>query len=532
VAGFGNTLADIGLALDARVQREQRARADESAAIRSTRQLKDLEHQLLHDPEHGVLTTRGLEPMARRNDALERFDLQAGEIEKNLTNDAQRQRFEAAKAARRGAIRDAIDRHASQQLEVYDEAERQAALTSSRDAAIAAIDQPTGVARLAAELAEQDQIIASGAAATGRGPEATRRIRDELRSETLVGAINRLLALERDRDARDLYAGTQDQITGDQRARVEAALEEGSLRGESQRQADAIVQAGGTLTEQREQARRIPDPTLRDAVMDRVEKEAVVRARADGEQQEALLRRAYDLVDRDGSVDRIPPAEWTSLPGSARSALRAYARSLASSATGDVETDLVVYYRLQHQAATDPAAFATLNLLEYRHQLGKTEFKEFTQLQLDQRENRPGVPKILDGIRTDTQLFSDSMDELEITDEQARAAVRREWDRRVDQAQQAANHKPLSPTEKQELLDAVTLARGTVTLQRGTWFRNPLVDPFFDQTKPAHEVTLADIPVSDRLEIQRELRRRRRPATPEAIVDTYLKAKRRLGELR
>src|SRR5690606_10885673 len=151
--------------------------------------------------------------------------------------------------------------------------------------------------------------------------------------------------------------------------------------------------------------------------------------------------------------------------------MREYARMLAAGTP--VETDYPTYYRLLQQAGDDPQAFATANLLQFRHKLGETEFKQLANLQLSIKNgNRQAADKVLEGFRTRGQIFEDTLRLYRIdpkadpaTDEgRAIALLRRMLDQRID-AMQASGQK-VTNTEIQRTLDELLSQEITIP---GSW---------------------------------------------------------------
>ena len=124
-----------------------------------------------------------------------------------------------------------------------------------------------GVALAASEAIQQagnpllvNRSLATGAAIIqdqlkGQSPEAVQDAILGFTTAVHTGILDKLLTANQDQAAQVYYDQTKPQISGEAQAKIEQALEVGSLRGESQRQADAIRQAGGTPAEQIEKAR-------------------------------------------------------------------------------------------------------------------------------------------------------------------------------------------------------------------------------------------------------------------------------------
>lgn len=91
-------------------------------------------------------------------------------------------------------------------------------------------------------------------------------------NDTVVdGVVKNMLANGDDRHAQKFYEDHKDMVTNpDIRNALEKSLEDGSTRGESQRQTDKIYEEHTSQPERLKAARKIEDPAIRDAVVKRL----------------------------------------------------------------------------------------------------------------------------------------------------------------------------------------------------------------------------------------------------------------------
>jgi len=532
IAGLGATVGRMGAQKFAEIQQQARNRADSVAILEAERKIGEWENKRLYDPETGALNVRGKEAMALPDTLANEFATLTGEIEKGLGSDRQRDAFNRVKTSRGMGLDLTIQRHVFGEMNRYEAEELKATVENAQQSAIANALDP---ARVGVELDRAVGAIKTHAPRLGLGPEAIEKQVAAVTSSTHVGVIERLLSTDRDKAAKAYFEETRGQINGDAIAKVERAIDEGSLRGESQRAADEIILAGGTLTEQRAKVRAIEDPKLRDAVQTRIEHEAAVREREEREAEEATLQGAYNIVDKTGNVNSIPSPTWSGLTGGARSALRNYAEHIARGVP--VKTDLPTFYGLMKKAGDDPAAFVTENLLQYRHKLDEVEFKQLAGLQLSIRSgNTKAAEKDLAGFRTNAQILDDSLrqygiqpDGKEQTDQEkvAIAQLRRMLDQRVE-AQSALTGKKPTNVDIQQAVDDLLSASAEVR-QQGTWGGLFSAAPFFDTTTTKRLIDMqpGDVPEQFRAQIVATLQKARRPVSETTILDMYLEARAR-----
>lgn len=531
-ASFGSRVGATGLAMYGAEIQEERDRADSVAILNAERQLAEWENTRLYDPETGALNTRGKESFGLPEQVAGEYAQLTGHLEKQLGTDRQREMFQRVKVNRGMGLDLTLRRHVSGEMNRYEAEELKSMVSNSVSSAISNANDPE---RIGQELDRAIGAIKTHAPRLGLGPEQIERQVRAVTSDTHTGVIERLLSTEQDKAAQEYFDETKGQISGEAIAKIERALEEGSLRGESQRQADVIVAAGGTLTEQREKVKKIEDPKVRDQVMQRVEHEAAVKEREENEAERAVLLDAYNRVDKAGGrISAIPSSVWSTLSGNARSALRSYGEHIARGVP--VQTDPAVYYKLMRQAADDPAGFASPanNLLLYKAKLDDGDFKQLATMQVSMQNGQRGATeKALETFRTNSQLLDDTLALYKIdpnakpnTDEgRAIAQLRRLVDQSVEQQHALTGKKPTNQ-DVQEYIDRLLIP--TVSKKGSWWNILPGGEPFYDQTKRFVDYTIADVPAKDREEIKKALERRQRTVTDQTILDVYITGQMRM----
>jgi hypothetical protein len=525
---FGDQVTGLGVALFAELQERERAAADQTALLKASNRLSDWRNQYLYDQERGAFRRKGEAAMPLPEETRAEFDRVAGEIEAGLGSDAQRAAFAKLRSQEWQGIDLQVRRHVFGEMQEFRAGELKAFVANTTNAAIQASADPRLVQ---VELSKAVGAIRANAPALGVGPEAVEQQVAAVQSQVHVGVISNLLAEDKDQAATAYFEATREQIAGDKLDAVTKALEEGSLRGQAQRKADEIVRAGGTLTEQRERARAIEDPKLRDQVMQRIEHEAVVADRAKREREEAEMKTGYDILDRTPDVTKIPPALWTSYDGGTRSAMLSYARARAKGEP--VNTDLPTFYTLMNQAGDAPEAFAKENLLRYRHKLSEQDFQQLAGLQLSIKSaDRKATEKDLAPFQTRMQLLDATLSlhgidpnaKPDTAEGKAIAQLRRMLDRRVELLQ--AGGVKATNQDIQSEIDAILSA--SVTVPGSWWNIFPGGRSFTDTTKRLVDVTIDDISATDRKLVEEALRRQGLPVTDATILDRYIEGQLRM----
>ncbi len=519
---LGGTIAAVSNQHMGAIVQQEQERADNVALLKSQNQIDAWRSKRLLDSETGAFTVKGEAAAGLPEAVLGEFDGVAGEIEKGL-NPRQRAKFQQVVSSRRIEMDLTLRRHTMNELDRFEQDELTSKVKNSVNAAIANAQDPK---MIGAELDRAIGAVKLHGKNLGMGAEAIESKVREITSTTHEGVIEQLLSLDKDKAAKVYFEETRGQINGTSIAKIEKALEEGTLRGESQKRADAIIAKGGTLTEQRAAAREIDDSKLRDQVMTRIEHEANVRDREERETKEATSRQAFDILDRNPDVRRIPPAMWSSFSGSERASLISYAEHKVKGVP--VETDLPTYYGLMTKASEDPGAFVTTNLLQYRHQIGETEFKQLTNIQASIREgNRDAAAKGgLGDFLTNKEIVDNTLQQYGITpggkdqskeDLERTLQFQRQLALSVAEEADRTKRKPDAAWIQKEA-DRI-LSSQVVKAERG-WFGGMSYTP-----RRAIDMTIKDVPADERKRIEAGLQQRGMPVSDQVVLDYFIRAR-------
>lgn len=525
IAGLGATAANIGIQKYSELQQAERDRADSVAILAYQRQYGEWENKYLFDRDNGAMSKQGKDSFGLPEQTQEEFTKVTGDLDKTLTNERQRTLAERFKADRAVSLDLTVRRHVLQEQDRYEGEELKGHLENLQNSIAANANDPKTALKLTAEgVASMQEHLPK----IGLGPEAVQQRVMKFTSGAHEAVINQLLSSDQDKAAKVYFEQPEikAQIDGDAQARIERALEEGSIRGESQQKADAIIATGGTLTEQRTAAKNIDDPKVRERVLQLIEHEDAVNDKAKRDADEALLNTVYDKVRKSGgNLSVISPAEWQQV-GSRQPGVRAYADSLARGIP--TQTDASTFYNLMEKARTDPDAFLRENLLDYRHKLDDGDFNTLTHLRMQiTNGQRAGQNKELEQFSTNKQLIDSALSLYNVnpnakpnSDEgRAIAQLHRLVGQQVDDLAARTGKKPQSQ-DVQEIIDRTLGATGT---KKGSWWNIfPGGQPFWDEPKRLIDFTIADVPADQVALIKDALRRRQRTITDQTIVDTYI----------
>jgi len=531
LAGFGAAAAGVGLRI---YEEEQQAHA-QTQYLTASRQLLEVDEQLVTNPETGALRFKGLDAVEGSKRAIDAFDQRAFEIEGAATNPGAKDAVKRAIAARRESMLNRLDAHVLQQVTDYQGREAEANLDTSVSFGVNNFDD-------LARVGEAHSRIVAGvkdtAALLGLGPEAEHALLTDKLTRLHAGIVNELLAHDQDGHAKAYLAETRDQVDGRVLPELDRAVEAGTLRGDAQRATDDILASSDTLEDALRRVRAIGDPPLRDEVQQRVEHEFQVRAAAARQAGEATLRSAYDIVDHTKSVATIPVPVWASLDGSDRSALRNYAASLVGGV--GIKTDPTVLYDLITMSTSpDPTvrrAFQETNLLRYKDRLATGDLEQMMRAQGASRAN---------DVATSDQLLRDAAAQNGMVDQalermglptKPKAAGEKGFDpfvtNRVNDFRRAVREatqrlalqqgKAATDPQVQSVVDQLSAPTGSRLRSGGGWFGSAAATPSYAfETAQAQVPNISAIPSSEVRRIRTALEAQGLRSDDTAVLNVF-----------
>lgn len=498
------------------IAREEKQKADDVATTEAYTKTVQLRNKLMYDPQQGAMNRKGKDAFGVGEEYGTQFQQAADEIESSLTNDEQRAMYKRIREQELRDLEGNLTRHTFQQAQAYEEETTQASLLTQREDAVMNYQDP---AKVQQSLAMQKNLIMAQAQRNGASPEVIEARMKDAESKTHEAVINRMLANGQDMAASEYYKNVKPAMLGSDATQLERALEEGSLRGQSQRNAIAITTKNGDLSSALAAVDKIKDQKLQDATRERVKQRFSEREQAINYASEQAFRGAYSIAEKTRRKDDIPPDVWASMSPSQKSSIDAYL------AKDTIQTDWNDYYNLKTMASSTTLRdkFLTTDLLQYRHKLGDTEFKELVNAQA---EAKKGDTKALDGFRNDQQIVNDSLAEAGIDptpksgskDSKTVNQFRRRVDEEVAKRQQATGQK-VSNEEMQGIVDGLMIKGIT---ERGFFWDTE--KHFFEIEKGVDkqfDFDVKAVPPAERQKIESALKAKGIEVTDDKVVGLY-----------
>jgi hypothetical protein len=523
VAGMGrasqkllDTVADVATKI--------KQDADQLAVLDADKELSAMETRILYDQQKGALNKKGKDAFGIAEQVDEEFNKGVSEIESRLGNNTQRAAFRRMSQSRMSDVNRTLQKHVSGEIEKFDDEVTNAYLANERDAAAANyLDND----RVNISVERQRAALQDHANRKGLPEEWVKLKMQESSSKTYGSVIGRMLANGDDKMAKEYYEKNKTAFTGADQTAIEKDLEEGSLRGESQRMSDQIfAKNSGSMTRAFEEARKIDDPKLRDETTSRIKDRFAMKEAAERDNTENLYRGATDIIDQTGDVDKIPVGQWKQFSLSERSALKNYAAH--KRAGTQPETEWGDYYELKTLASSPSTKdkFLKMNMMAYRPKMADPEFKELVSLQTQLRNGDDKADKLLDGYRTDSAIVNDALLAAGIDisgkandkEKEKTTQFRRMVDEQIIKYQQDTGKKATNE-QVQSIVDNL-MVKGIT--ERGLFrFFDTEKRLFETATEEDFQIGVEDVPKGERKKIEEALTRRGIPVTDDNILNTY-----------
>jgi len=436
------------------------------------------------------------------------------EVRKQAANDEQKAAIDRIASIRLQNLNKVSQSHMSKQFRVHDDQQTVSYLALARDQALQNYQDPD---RVSLAIYQQEMELEKFAERHGLSPEDLAFKKSQAVSQTHAGVLERMLDSGQDLAAQKYYAEHKEFFTGEDAGKVEKVLEEGTLRGASQREADAIVAKHGSLTSALTAAKAIEDPKLRDAVTERVRNDFTLKDAAKRDGLERLHLQAVNRIEQGGSWDDIPASQKAVMPQEMRESLQRYAQKKAEGT--HIPAAGAEYYNLKLKAAepkTRPE-FLQMDLNFYRGKVRDNELKELIDIQTDAKKGGKDGEAALDGFMTDFQVADGVMKEIGIKPDSKKGAAFR---RRLDQAaavQMQSTGKKLSNDELRTIADSLAV---NVVTDKGLWnTEKRLLD--LEDGEEIEAVEFDEIPAKERKRFEDFLKSKGAKPTPEAVEALY-----------
>jgi len=521
---------------------EEKQKADDTATQKAYSELVNRKNDLLYNKDKGVMTRKGEAAFSAPDEYLPQFDKHAEDISKNiLKNETQRAMFEMMKLRERTEFDGQITKHVFTESERFSEETKKATVAATMNDAILNYQVPGKVEQA---IADQRAVILSKS--QGKPKELVDLEIAEAAGQTHAGVVARMLANGQDMAAHAYYYGDEkkgikgkkDEVPGTIAVQLEKQLEDGTLRGESQRVTDSLIAKYGNPAAA---IKHVPkdDPKLRDAITARLRDEISLREIAERERDENIMVKFGNEIDKTGSVDSLMGTrEWAVLEPSRKASLMAYAKNKREGIEPAPNGER--YYFLRTLAAspgTDQQKFRDMNLRDYITEMPKDEMAKLIDIQTSIRKGDGKAEQDLDDFRTKQAIVFNRMRSVGIDpdpkegDEESQQTAREFYSALAREAKSFRERtgKPATKDELGQLADDLLVEgiteRGSLlkffTGQSGSPFSTKKRRFQVEETENFEVDSVDQIPKSQVSAIKDSLRRQKVEITDDRILQMF-----------
>lgn len=499
--------------------------ADEVAALAAVNETKKYKTDRLYNAQDGALTQRGQNAFGIVDKYGQDFIKHGADMESNLANENQRAIYRKYFNAEDADFTEDLQRHLFKEADSFADEQSESLISNYRNDAILNYSNPE---KVRASLMGQETEIMNHAKRKGLPAEWVKQKIGEVTSKTHSGVIQSYLNGDDDRTAKAYFDANKDDISADERLKIEKDLNEGMLRGESQRQSDLIFSKNKeSMSAAVAEAKKIKEPKLRDEVLKRVQDNFAIKEKAEREDNENLHIAALNQIDQnngDFAIEKING--WQRFSVAERDSLERYARD--KKVGREPKTNWTTYYDVM-QLAQNPdlkEEFLSTNLLKYRGDLADAEFKQVVGLQAGLRKGDSKATKTLDGYRTDSMIVNDALAAAGFDtgrnagtkDKESVAKFRRMVDQQILMVQEKTGKK-VNNNDVQQIVDSLMI-KGKI--KGSGWLWDDTARAFELSTDEA-ENFMPEVPDDQRAKIVDALKRHGKPVTEEMIVNIFVK---------
>jgi hypothetical protein len=501
---------------------DERRKADQVAVLGAAGQVSQLENDLTTATRAKLGTNAFTAP----EEVAASWNERVSKIGGTLTNDDQKLAFQNIVQSHWNSLNNVVQGHVATQRRVVDDDRTNSYMASEANAAVQNFMDPL---RVAQAIQNQQAAIRDHAARNGLPPEWVDAHVDEVASKTHVAVIDRMLANDQDVAAKKYYDVVKDQIAGPEATQVDRALEIGSTRAESQKQAQTIMTSTTTRAEALEAVDKINDPKIQDATRVRVEKLWQQKDDNAREVSAARMQQATDIVRRTGDFNSVPPSMLVGMSVTQQDALLTFAKRLQEGVP--VKTDLSTFGDLTKMFSnpTTRDAAMKLDLNRYVSRLSDVDYKHFSELQGGLIKGEPAAEKKLDGIFTNVQIVESGLRGaglgagLNPGAKKEDAATVNGLKQTINQQVEDLEQHTKRPATSKEVTDITNEVLTQHIVMTPGHFWDSTNKKRIDQMGPNDQLVVrsSDIPRADYRAITQQLRSQGMPLTDDNVVAAY-----------
>lgn len=535
----GDALSTIGKQMFA----EERQRQDQVAFLEADRKLSEWEQRTLYDPKTGALTKRGKDAFGIPDEVNKGFEDYVTEVNKTLKTDRQRDAFNRSVTYRRRDLNATVTRHVFAESRKFEDSETENYVVNATQAAILNAGDPD---RVQIELGRAEAAVRGHAARNGMGDEYVKQKVAQVRSNTHVGIVDRMVANGQDRAAMEYFKLNKHEVAGDDIAKVEQKLATATTEAEGLRGGADIWRRLGPRNDvdpvhtdklfAEAEAKYGNEPKTLKAVKQIISERVSAHNGAQRERRESNSSAVWASIEQGATLASVRKMnEYLALPGQEQNNIKTWLIDRADALKRRADTqegDDALFYRLITEASSPTLQdqFATTNLMEHRPKLSRSQFNTLISAQTALRKgDTKEADKLLANERVQSQIVNDALlgmgldptpnEKYATTDKGKQALAFRRVVRETVRAHEIRSGKNATDADVQQIVDGLVIKGVT---KKGIIFDE---QKRIYELQPGESLTIkpTDVPREERRKIEDALRRAGRQVTSEAVTALYTK---------
>lgn len=301
----------------------EREKADQIKILDAENKLSELSNGILVE----VSNKRGENSFGAWDYARDKWIKGLSEVEKDLNSDRQRIGVKQRASGKWSEIDMNVQSHIAKESRIFDDKVTESSLDNAKEDAANNAMSPEIVSN---SISKQVANILDYANRYGLPEQwVEQKVRENI-SKTHVKVVEKMLADNQDLTASGYFKANKNDIEVSDQKALSNALEEGTVRGESQRQADKLwSDSGGDIKKALDSAAKITDPKIRDMTENRLKEKNQTIRQIESQERENIYLQAANIIDKNRGTtnarELIPPSEWVKLTNEQRNALQARA---------------------------------------------------------------------------------------------------------------------------------------------------------------------------------------------------------------
>lgn len=504
--------------------------ADQVAVLDADRQLSDYESKRLYDPKDGALNKKGKDAFPVKETTMSALNEDVSNIEGKLSNNAQKAAFRRRYTDRLGEIGRTLDKHVGAEMSEFDKTNTQSFLDNRYEYAVKNFQDMSQVEK---SLKESQQATIDYAGRNGKPQEWIDQKNLDASSKITLGVMNQMLDNDQYVDARDFYKENKEHFNAADAARAHDLIKAGTLKGESKAMAEDIFANSRNYKEARQKLSQSAkdNPELYDATEDRLTNLYAKQKQAKDYDDANRYESAFNIAEKNKSVDSIPVNLWNSLSGEDHIKIKkaindpdniapnsdAYLNAKMMAATPETRKEFLESYPGKLRGAVTPTELKDImtDWTGLKNKDADTTNKLDTYYTKDQLEK-----SMLLQAGIDISKINPGSSDAKILDQY------RSYMSRVVAAKQKELGRQLNNEELRDEINAALVEGKTAK----TLFWNTKPKRIFQLTGDEEQfvIPVDEIPKLDKTKIEQYLRSRKKPINDEAVMEMYSRFRRGL----